>query len=149
MGSAVAVGLAGAFLARRLGRATLHLGLGLAAAGLIVLWWTIAHGRDSLTSWTLAPALLITGFGSGLVFIPIFDYVLGDATADEAGTGSGMLNAVQQFANAIGAAALGTAFFAGAGQGGFFAAGRLVTALAAALFLATLLLVGLLPEHTR
>ncbi|TDD76485.1 hypothetical protein E1298_30810, partial [Actinomadura rubrisoli] len=31
---------------------------------------------------------------------------------DEVGTGSGMLNAVQQCANAIGAAALGTAFFA-------------------------------------
>ncbi|MFI6904861.1 MFS transporter [Nonomuraea sp. NPDC050394] len=148
LGSAIAVGLAGAFLAERLGRATLHLGLGLAAAGLITFAWTIAHAQNGLTSWTLAPALLITGFGSGLVFIPIFDYVLGDATTEEVGTGSGMLNAVQQFANATGAAALGTAFFARAGHGGgFFDAGILITAIAAALYLATLLLVGLLPRH--
>ncbi|MBO2449300.1 DHA2 family efflux MFS transporter permease subunit [Actinomadura barringtoniae] len=149
LGSAVAVGLAGAFLAERLGRATLHLGLGIAAAGLVVLGVTVAYTQDSLTSWTLAPALLITGFGSGLVFIPIFDYVLGDATSDEVGTGSGMLNAAQQFANATGAAALGTAFFAQAAHGGFFDAGELITGLAAALFLVTLLLVGLLPKHAQ
>jgi len=149
LGSAVAVGLAGAFLAERLGRATLQLGLGLAAAGLVTLGWTIAHTQDSMTSWTLAPGLLITGFGSGLVFIPVFDYVLGDATTDEVGTGSGMLNAVQQFANATGAAALGTAFFAQAGQGGFFAAGELITTLAAVLYLVTLLLVTLLPRHAQ
>ncbi|WP_131741943.1 MFS transporter [Actinomadura roseirufa] len=149
LGSSVAVGLAGTFLARRLGRAALRIGLGLAAAGLIALAWTIAQAQDSLTSWVLAPALLVTGFGSGLVFIPIFDYVLGDATAEEAGTGSGMLAAVQQFANAIGAAALGTAFFAQAGHSGFFDAGVLITALAAALYLATMLLVGLLPKHAQ
>ncbi|MFI6599206.1 MFS transporter [Nonomuraea sp. NPDC050536] len=149
LGSAIAVGLAGAFLAERLGRATLQLGLGIAAAGLITLGWTIAHTQDTLTSWTLAPALLITGFGSGLVFIPIFDYVLGDATTDEVGTGSGMLNAVQQFANATGAATLGTAFFAQAGHSNFFDAGELITALAAVLYLATLLLVGLLPKHAQ
>ncbi|MFI9550597.1 DHA2 family efflux MFS transporter permease subunit [Nonomuraea endophytica] len=150
LGSAIAVGLAGAFLAERLGRATLHLGLGIAAAGLIALAWTIAHAQNALTSWTLAPALLITGFGSGLVFIPIFDYVLGDATAEEVGTGSGMLNAVQQFANATGAAALGTAFFAQSAHGGsFFTAGILITALAAALYVTTLLLVGLLPKHAQ
>jgi EmrB/QacA subfamily drug resistance transporter len=147
LGSAIAVGLAGAFLAERLGRTTLHLGLGIAAAGLIALGWTVA--QYTVTSWTLAPALLITGFGSGLVFIPIFDYVLGDATPDEVGTGSGMLNAVQQFANATGAAALGTAFFAQASHGGFTSAGQLITALAAALYLATLLLVGLLPKHPQ
>ncbi|MBB5078995.1 DHA2 family efflux MFS transporter permease subunit [Nonomuraea endophytica] len=150
LGSAIAVGLAGAFLAERLGRATLHLGLGIAAAGLIALAWTIAHAQNDLTSWTLAPALLITGFGSGLVFIPIFDYVLGDATTEEVGTGSGMLNAVQQFANATGAAALGAAFFAQTAHvGSFFSAGILITALAAALYVATLLLVGLLPKHAQ
>ncbi|GAA2153569.1 DHA2 family efflux MFS transporter permease subunit [Actinomadura napierensis] len=149
LGSAIAVGLAGAFLAERLGRATLHLGLGIAAAGLTALGWTIAHAQDSLTSWTLAPALLITGFGSGLVFIPVFDYVLGDAATEEVGTGSGMLNAVQQFANATGAAALGTVFFAQAGHGGFYDAGELITALAAALYVVTFLLVGLLPKHAQ
>ena len=63
-----------------------------------------------------------------------------------------MLNAVQQFASAIGLAALGTVFFATANHGGAGAyddAAVLVSALAAALFLITLLLVGLLPKQPR
>ncbi|KOG85185.1 hypothetical protein ADK38_38090 [Streptomyces varsoviensis] len=70
------------------------------------------------------------------MFIPLFDYLLGDATAEEAGTGAGMLNAVQQFTNAIGVAALGTAFFARVGRPSthsYFAAAKLVFAVCAAL----------------
>jgi hypothetical protein len=65
----------------------------------------------------LASSLLLIGFGTGLVFIPIFDFMLGTATTKEVGTGSGMLNAFQQFAGAIGVAALGTVFFARVGSG--------------------------------
>jgi hypothetical protein len=43
----------------------------------------------------LAPSLLLIGFGTGLVFVPIFDFILGDATTGEVGTASGTLNAVQ------------------------------------------------------
>ncbi|WP_433222497.1 MFS transporter [Dactylosporangium sp. CS-047395] len=149
LGSAAAVALAGAVLTQRLGRATLHLGLGIAVVGLLALWWTIAHPGAGLTSWSFAPALLVIGFGTGLVFVPIFDFILGDATTEEVGTGAGMLNAVQQFAGALGVAALGTVFFARAGHASFNSASELVTALAAALFLITLLLVGLLPKHAR
>jgi hypothetical protein len=92
---------------------------------------------------------VVIGFGSGLVFVPIFDYILGDATIDEVGTGSGMLNAVQQFANALGFAALGTVFFAGANTGSFFTGAQLVIAIAAVLYVATLLLVGLLPRNAQ
>jgi EmrB/QacA subfamily drug resistance transporter len=152
LGSAVAVGLAGAVLVAKLGRATLQLGLGCAAVGLIALCWTIVVSHDHLTAMALTPALLAIGFGTGLVGVPIFEYVLGDSTPAEVGTGSGMLNAVQQFASAIGFAALGTVFFATANHGGAGAydeAGVLVSALAAALFLITLLLVGLLPKQPR
>jgi EmrB/QacA subfamily drug resistance transporter len=152
LGSAVAVGLAGAVLTRKLGRATLQLGLGIAVVGLLALWWTIAHSGDDLTSWTLAPSLLLIGFGTGLVFVPIFDFVLGDATTDEVGTGSGMLNAVQQFSGAIGVAALGTVFFARVGHGAtaaFDNAGELVIGLAAVLYVITFGLVWLLPKHAQ
>jgi EmrB/QacA subfamily drug resistance transporter len=152
LGSAVGVGLAGAVLVAKLGRATLQLGLGSAAMGAIALCWTIAGWHDQLTMVTLAPALLAIGFGTGLVGVPIFEYVLGNAAGEEVGTGSGMLNAVQQFASAIGFAALGTVFFATANHGGpraYDDAGVLVSALAAALFLITLLLVGLLPRQPR
>jgi hypothetical protein len=72
-----------------------------------------------------------------MVFIPIFDYILGDATIEEVGTGSGMLNAVQQFANAPSSAALGTMFFARAAAGGthaVFSGAELVIAVAAGLY---------------
>jgi hypothetical protein len=77
LGTAVGMGLAGAVLAEKLGRATVQIGLALGLAGLLGLWWTIAQLRDALTFWSCAPSLLL--IGSGLVFIPIFDYILGDA----------------------------------------------------------------------
>jgi hypothetical protein len=130
----------------------MQLGLAIGLLGLLGLWWTLAHFQGQITAWITAPSLAVVGFGSGMVFIPIFDYILGDATIDEVGTGSGMLNAVQQFANALGFAALGTVFVARAGTGGpgaFLAGAELVIAVAAALYVITLLLVGLLPRHTQ
>ncbi|MBO2456912.1 DHA2 family efflux MFS transporter permease subunit [Actinomadura violacea] len=151
-GTAVAVLLAGAVLAAKLGRAALHLGLAIAVAGLLGLWWSVAHWGADITVWKLAPALLLTGFGSGLVFVPLVDFILGDATAEEVGTGAGTLNAVQQFAGAIGVAALGTVFFARAGHlsvHSSLAAAELVFGIAAGLNVLTLLLVGLLPKHAQ
>src|SRR6201996_3586549 len=58
-GTAVAVLLAGAVLAERLGRAALHLGLSIAVAGLLALWWTLAHDGSDVTVWKLAPALVL------------------------------------------------------------------------------------------
>jgi MFS family permease len=150
LGTAVAVLLSGAVLAEKLGRASLHLGLSIAVIGLLALWWSIAHWGADITVWKLAPALLLTGFGSGLVFVPMIDFILGDATTEEVGTGAGMVNAVQQFAGAIGVAALGTVFFARVGHptaGSYFAAAELVFGIAAGLYFLTLLLVGLLPRH--
>jgi hypothetical protein len=105
-----------------------------------------------ITVWKLAPALVLTGFGSGLVFVPLFDFILGEASTEEVGTGAGLLNAVQQFAGAIGVAALGTVFFARVGHPSvhsYFAAAELVFGIAAGLYLLTLLLVGLLPRHAQ
>jgi MFS family permease len=152
LGTAIAVLLAGAVLAEKLGRASLHLGLSIAVIGLLALWWSVAHWGAGITVWKLAPALVLTGFGSGLVFVPLFDFILGEATTEEVGTGAGLLNAVQQFAGAIGVAALGTVFFARVGHPSvhsYFAAAELVFGIAAGLYLLTLLLVGLLPRHAQ
>jgi EmrB/QacA subfamily drug resistance transporter len=151
LGTAVGTVLSGAVLAGKLGRRTLHLGLGLAAIGMLTLWWTIAAHSTDLTSFIVAPALLVGGLGAGMVFIPLFDYILGDATAEEVGTGSGLLNAVQQFASALGAAALGTVFFTRAtgGQHAYVSAANLVIVIAAVTFAATFLLVNLLPKRIQ
>ena len=152
LGTAIAVLLAGAVLAERLGRATLRIGLSIAIVGLLALWWSVAHWNTGLTVWQLAPSLFLTGFGAGLMFVPLFDFVLGDAGTEEVGTGAGMLNAVQQFAGALGVAALGTVFFTRAAHGGthsYVQAAELVFGICAALYLLTLLLVGLLPKHSQ
>jgi EmrB/QacA subfamily drug resistance transporter len=152
LGLALAIGLGGAVLAARFGRGSVQVGLGIGVLGLLGLWWTLVHAGGALTAWATAPSLAIIGFGSGMVFIPIFDYILGDATIEEVGTGSGMLNAVQQFANALGFAALGTVFFTRTDLGGtdaVFSGAELVIAVAVGLYLVTLFLVGLLPAHTR
>ncbi|MFE3178832.1 MFS transporter [Amycolatopsis sp. NPDC059090] len=150
-GTAIATLLSGAVLAAKLGRASLHLGLAIAVVGLLVLWWSIAHWGAAVTIWQLAPALFVTGAGSGLLFIPLFDFILGDATPEEVGSGSGMLNAAQQFAGAIGVAALGTVFFARVGPSAapsWIPAAELVFGICAGLYLVALALVGFLPKHS-
>ncbi|MEU5713354.1 MFS transporter, partial [Streptomyces flaveolus] len=152
LGTAVAVLLSGAVLAERLGRTGLRVGLAVAVLGLLGLWWSLAHWGAGITVWKLAPALLLTGFGSGLVFVPLVDFIIGDATAEEVGTGAGLLNAVQQFAGALGVAALGTVFLARVGHpsvASHLAAAELVLGIAAGLNVVTLLLVGLLPRHAQ
>ncbi len=152
LGTAVAVLLAGGVLAEKLGRASLHLGLSVAVVGLLALWWTVAHWGTGVTFWNLTPALLVTGFGAGLVFVPLTDFIIGDVTTEETGSAVGVLNAGQQFAGAIGVAALGTVFFARVGHptaGSYFAAAELVFGIVAGLYFLTLLLVGLLPKHAR
>jgi len=150
VGTAAATLLSGAVLAEKLGRANLHLGLAIAVVGLLGLWWSCAHWGDAVTVAKLAPALLVTGVGSGLLFVPLFDFILGDATPEEVGTGAGVLNAAQQFANAIGVAALGSVFFARVGQPStrsYFAAAELVFGICAGVYVLVLVLVGLLPQR--
>jgi EmrB/QacA subfamily drug resistance transporter len=151
LGSAVGTVLSGAVLAGRIGRRTLHLGLGLAVIGMLGLLVTIATDPHRVTSLILAPTLLIGGLGAGMVFIPLFDYILGNATAEEVGTGSGLLNAVQQFASALGAAALGTVFFARASGAPhrYVAGAELVIIIAAAAFAVTFALIWLLPKRVQ
>jgi len=151
VGTAASTLASGAVLAAKLGRANLHLGLSITVVGLLGLCWSAAHWGMDLTAWTLAPALFVIGIGSGLLFIPLFDFILGDATAEEVGTGAGVLNAAQQFASAIGVAALGTVFFARVGPSptSYFAAAELVFGICAGGYALALLLVGFLPKHAN
>jgi EmrB/QacA subfamily drug resistance transporter len=98
-------------LVTTLGRHLLHIGVGLVAAGTIALALTVS-GADSASTWDLAPSLFVIGLGTGLSFGQLFDFILAGVAMDEVGSASGVLNAVQQLASALGVAVLGTVFFA-------------------------------------
>jgi EmrB/QacA subfamily drug resistance transporter len=99
-------------LVARFGRHLLHAGIALAAAGAIMLA-VMVSGADRASTLTLLPALFVSGLGAGLVFGQLFDIILAGVAMDEVGSASGVLNAVQQLASALGVAVLGTVFFSG------------------------------------
>jgi EmrB/QacA subfamily drug resistance transporter len=110
-GMAVGAGASGAALGPKFGRRVLHGGLIVLAAGLGLVWLAIrAHGIGT-GGWDLAPGFFVTGLGSGAIFAPLFDIILAGLGDHEIGSGSGVLNAVQQFCGALGVAVLGSVFF--------------------------------------
>ena len=111
LGMAVGAAASGAALGPRFGRRVLHGGLVVLAAGLGLVWLSIrAHGMAT-GGWDLAPGFFVTGLGSGAIFAPLFDIILAGLGDHEVGSGSGVLNAVQQFCGALGVAVLGSLFF--------------------------------------
>jgi EmrB/QacA subfamily drug resistance transporter len=113
-------------LVARFGRHLLHAGILMAGAGAVTLALTVS-GAASASSFDLAPGLLLTGLGAGFVFGQLFDIILAGVAMDEVGSASGVLNAVQQLANALGVAVLGTVFFS-ALDGAHLATSALATA---------------------
>ena len=111
LGLAIGAATSGAALGPKFGRKVLHGGLVVIGLGMLGLWWTIDRGGTSTSGWDLAPALFVVGLGSGAIFAPLFDIILADLGDHEVGTGSGVLNAVQQFSGALGVAVIGTLFF--------------------------------------
>jgi hypothetical protein len=106
------VGMGASFaLVKLLGRRLIQIGVVLIAVGAATLALTV-NGADSVSTWDLAPALLLIGLGAGGSFGQLFDFILAGVSMDEVGSASGVLEAVQQLSSAIGVAALGTIFFA-------------------------------------
>lgn len=111
IGLSFAAALSGALLGPKLGRHVLHIGLAItivAMAWFALLVPGLSHGASA---WHLTAPFLVAGLGTGLIFAPLFDIVLADLGDAEVGSGSGLLNAVQQFAGALGVAVLGTVLF--------------------------------------
>jgi EmrB/QacA subfamily drug resistance transporter len=101
---------AGMALVGRLGRRLLHLGVAVVAAGTVGLALTVS-GADSVSAWELTPSLVAIGIGLGASMGQLFDFILAGVGMDEVGSASGVLEATQQLANALGVAVLGTIFF--------------------------------------
>lgn len=111
VGISVTVAVLGMKVIAKLGRYALTLGAAVTAIGLTLVSYIANANGLALSGWYLAPALIITGVGMGLVMMPIFAVALNDVDHNHAGSASGTLNAVQQIGGAIGIAAIGVIFF--------------------------------------
>jgi predicted MFS family arabinose efflux permease len=114
LGMLVGMG-AGMALVGRLGRRLLHLGVAVVAAGTVGLALTVS-GADSVSAWEMAPSLVVIGIGFGASIGQLFDFILAGVGMDEVGSASGVLEATQQLASALGVAVLGTIFFSAFGD---------------------------------
>ena len=99
-------------LAQKFGRVSMQVGFGVMAAGLILLALMVHSGGAQTSVWSLVPGELLAGAGMGLALPPLFDFILAGVKDHEVGSASGVLNAVQQFAAALGIAVFATVFFA-------------------------------------
>ena len=97
-------------LIARLGRTLIVIGLTITLIG---TGWLLARPRSAsrAASGPSSPPALVIGLGMGTCFGTVYDVTIGDIDPREAGSASGSLAAVQQLANAIGAAAVTTVYF--------------------------------------
>jgi hypothetical protein len=106
-----------------------------------------------VTAWELAGPLAFTGFGMGMVFVPMFDVILAGVAPHEIGSASGVLESVQQLAMSLGIAAVGTVLFdrvgAGSGAAAFVGAADHALLVAVAFLVAAGAAVFWLPKHAR
>ncbi|MCP2335892.1 MFS transporter [Actinomadura rupiterrae] len=104
-------GFPAAMAMQKRGRTALQTGAVVMAAGVAGLVLSLQLAGVGVTPWQLAPSLVVTGFGMGLLMAPFFDIVLAAVEPHETGSAGGTLSAIQQLGAALGAAVLGTVFF--------------------------------------
>ncbi|MEO8968829.1 MAG: MFS transporter [Solirubrobacteraceae bacterium] len=151
--AAIAGSITSSALLAALGRTTMHIGLITMAAGLVGCDLVMRGAGASLTAWSLVAPLTLTGFGMGMVFVPMFDVILAGVRPHELGSASGLLESVQQLAMSVGIAVVGTVLFdrlgGGHGAGPFVGAADHALLVAVALLLAAAGAVCWLPRHAR
>jgi EmrB/QacA subfamily drug resistance transporter len=114
LGAFLGSGFSAAAMAK-LGRRILHLGLALMAVGGAALYVVLDAAGTMVGTWHLAAPLLVFGVGMGMIFVPLFDIIMGEIGDREVGSASGLLESIQQAGASLGVAVLGTVFFSVAG----------------------------------
>ena len=95
----------------RLGRYTIAFGTLVMGGGLGLVYLFVKLNGMHVTGWEFIPGLLLVGTGMALIMSPMFSVVLMDVDSKQAGSASGVLNAVQQLGGAIGVALIGVVLF--------------------------------------
>jgi len=140
----------GQALVKKFPRRVLMAGLLILAAGLGVTALTIAHYKTGLSSWNLAPGLIVSGLGMGLVFAPFFGIVLSAVDDHELGSANGMISALDQLGGAIALAVMSTVYFNKISGGTTpFASAQFIYWLCAGILVLTWALAFFIPKTTR
>jgi MFS family permease len=153
LGAFVGSGVSGVLM-HKLGRRVLQIGLVIEAVGLASFYLVLRDVGPSLSNWDVLGPMLIGGFGMGMVFVPLFDIILGGVAEHEVGSASGVLQSVNQLAMSLGIAVLGTIFFGLAGSGhqhagGFVHATEVCSLVTVGLLATAFALALLLPRAAR
>lgn len=151
--AAIGGSIASAILVARLGRIVLWIGLGTMATGLVVVDLVLRAQGAELSAWDVAAPLAVTGFGMGMIFMPMFDVVLAGVEPHQLGSASGLLESIQQLGMSIGIAIVGTVLFdavgAAHGPAAFVGAADHALLVSVGLLAAAALTVAWLPRHAR
>ncbi len=100
----------------KLGRRILHIGLSIMGVGMAALYAVITHAGTAVGPGHMVVPLVAFGAGMGMIFVPLFDIIMGDVEDREVGSASGLLESIQQLGASLGVAVLGTVFFGVAGS---------------------------------
>jgi EmrB/QacA subfamily drug resistance transporter len=151
--AAIGGSITSSMLLARLGRTTMHIGIVVMAGGLVAVDLVLREQGGGLSAWAVAAPLFVTGFGMGMVFVPMFDVILAGVAPSELGSASGLLESTQQLAMSLGIAAVGTVLFdrlgGGRGPAAFVGAADQALLVAVAFLVAAGAAVFWLPRHAR
>ena len=151
--AAIGGSITSSMLLARIGRGTMQIGIVTMAIGLLVVDLVMRSSGGGLTAWELAGPLAITGFGMGMVFVPMFDVILAGVAPHQVGSASGLLESVQQLSMSLGIAVVGTVLFgvvgSGHGAAAFVGAADHALLIAVAFLAAAGAAVFWLPKHAR
>ena len=126
-------------------------GAALLACGMLGLLFVISATGAELKTYLLIAPLLICGFGMGTSIMSLFQLTMSSVAVQDAGAGSGAMQAFQQIGAALGIAISGQIFFASLGERGmqigaatddFVTAAALATIWSVAVFTALTVVVG-------
>jgi predicted MFS family arabinose efflux permease len=115
--AAIAGSISSSTLLGKIGRMTMHIGIATMAVGLLAVDLVLRSASGPVSAWDLAGPLAITGYGMGMVFVPMFDVILAGVAHHELGSAAGLLVSVQQLAMSMGIAVVGTVLFDQVGGG--------------------------------